>query len=441
MPENKVDNQNNINPNTVQLGTAEKTVVKFLDARIDGDASKMRSVMTENFQGDYDFSVLDPQKPIKSKPVSFRLIRTSKEAGSVYVTAEVLMQKIKNHKQKAVTKVYDLVKADDNKTYLINSEKTTNAGKPWYKRFWPWLLIVLGLLIIASLIVWFFVSRKATQNQNTIANSWHDLVEGANTVETVGNRVVSDKKDYSNYTSALQAYSKQLSDKKFQADQLSVTAADKKDIENYKNALSNLSDYISKAASQSESIATYSSADSSSLNDLANSAKNAVDNFQNNAKFLHNKMPDSIFEISDTLDKIKDQIDEDEQKAQEAKDAAAAAAAKDAADKTTVTNNVNTFENGFIAGNANQMRPVMTTGFQGEYNFNQLSQDQRQYQYPSSFRVISINKQPDGNYKAQVNVLYKYTDNPNQYTQGYEYSVISQNGKWLINDEKVSNGF
>ena len=425
---------------TPQLNAAEKQVVTFLDARIDGKPDKMRSVMTENFQGDYDFTALDPQKPLKSKPVSFRLIRTSKEAGSIYVTAEVLMQNTKNHKQKTVTKTYDLVKENGDK-YLINSEKTSGEDKPWYKKFWPWALIVLGVLIVAGLITWLVISRKATQNQNTISNSWQEITQGANTVNTVGTKVTNDKSNYSDYTTALQTYTRLISDKKYQADQLSATAADKKDVENYKNALSSLSDYISKSASQSEAIATYSSADSSGLNDLATSAENAINNFQNNAKFLRSKMPDSIYNISEVLDKIKDQIDADEQKAQEAKDAAAAAAAKDAADKTTVTNNINTFENGFIAGNANQMRPVMTTGFQGEYNFNQLSPDQRQFQYPSSFRVINVAKQPDGNYKAQVNVLYKYTDNSNQYTQGYEYSVISQNGKWLINDEKNTNSF
>ena len=59
----------------------------------------------------------------------------------------------------------------------------------------------------------------------------------------------------------------------------------------------------------------------------------------------------------------------------------------------------------------------------------------------SIFRIISVAKQQDGTYKAQVNVLFKYTDNPNQYTQGYEYSIINQSSKWLLNNEKVGGGF
>jgi hypothetical protein len=152
-------------------------------------------------------------------------------------------------------------------------------------------------------------------------------------------------------------------------------------------------------------------------------------------------MPQKIYDIANVLTKVKDQINAINEQDQAAKDAAAAAAAQDAANKTTVTNNITTFQQGFIAGNANTMRPVMTTGFQGEYNFNQLAPDQRQFQYPSSFRIISVAKQADNTYKAQVNVLYKYTDNTNQYTQGYTYSVISSNNKWLINNEAVGNSF
>lgn len=435
------DSHNNKVSTTPQLNTAEKQVVHFLDARIDMKPDKMREVMTENFQGDYDFSVLDPQKPLKRKPVSYRLIRTSKESGGIYITTEVLMQNIKNHKQKVETKIYNLIKDDSSSKLLINSEKTLNANKPWYKRFWPWALIAIGALLLAGLFTWLFITRKSTQNQNIITSSWQEIAQGAKNIESVGDKVTNDKTNYQDYTKALQNYNQLLSDKKFQANQLAATTADKKDVDNYKSALNSLSDYISKAANQSEAIANYSSADSSSLKDLANSAETAVNNFQNNAKFLKNKLPESIFNISEVLDKIKDQLDADEQKAQEAQDAAAAAAAKDVADKNTVTNNVNTFENGFIAGNANQMRQVMTTGFQGEYNFTQLNPDQRQYQYPSSFRIINISKQTDGSYKAQVNVLYKYTDNSNQYTQGYEYSVVTQNNKWLLNNERNTNSF
>ncbi len=426
---------------TPELNAAEKEVVKFLDARIDAEPEKMRKLMTENFQANYDFSVLDPQKPQKTQPVSFRIIRTSKEAGSFSVTAEILNENQKSHKQKTISKIYDLTKDADSKQLLINSEKNLKSDVPFYKKPVFWIATVMGLAAIAGLVFWAITSQKTTQNQQSIKANWHQVVDGAKGVDDAAANATKDQAGYDNYTKKLSDYKSLVGDVKFRADQLKPTSADKEDIANYKNALVNLNDYISEASNQSKNVASLTTADSSKLDDLANTAEAATNKFQDGAKYLSDKMPTDIFNIGDVLAKQKDKLDQDKQKVQEAQNAAADVVAKDAANKTTVTNNITTFEQGYIAGNESVMRPVMTAGFQGEYNFNQLTPEQRQYQYPSSFRIINVTKQADGTYKAQVNVLYKYTDNPNQYTQGYEYSVIGQNNKWLINNEKTVSEF
>ena len=164
----------------------------------------------------------------------------------------------------------------------------------------------------------------------------------------------------------------------------------------YKRQLNTLNDYISEASTQSKNVADLTTADNSKLESLSDTAEKATNTFEQNAKFLSDKMPSEIFNIEKTISAQVDKLDEVEQKEQEAQNAAAEATAKDAADKTAVTNVITAFEQGYIAGNASTMRPYMTTGFQGEYNFNQLTPEQRQYQYPSSFRIINVNKQSDG---------------------------------------------
>ncbi len=424
-----------------QLNLAEKQVVKFLDARIDLNPEKMRELMSENFQADYDFSVIDSQKPKKNLPVSFRIIRTSKEAGSYAVVAEILFENQKNHKQKTISKVYDLVEDLDSKKLLVNSEKNLKSDKPFYKKPFFWFLVVAGLALITGIVYWALTNQKTTQNQQSIKTNWHLIVDGAKGVNDAAASATKDQTSYDNYSKKLDDYRNLMGDVKFRADQLSPVSSDKDDITRYREALVSLNDYIAEAANQSKDVANLNTADISKLNDLSGLAEQATNRFQDNAKYLSDKMPPEIFNIDETLSKQKDKLDEAKLKEQEAQDAATNAAAQDAANKTTVTNNVTTFEQGYIAGNATVMRPVMTSGFQGEYDFNQLTPEQRQFQYPSSFRIISVAKQTDGTYKAQVNVLYKYTDNPNQYTQGYEYSVISQSGKWLINNEKTVSGF
>lgn len=426
---------------TPQLNLAEKEVVKFLDARIDAKPDKMRAVMTENFQASYDFSVLDPQKPQKTQPVSFRIIRTSKAAGSFSVEVEVLYENQKNHKQKTVTEQYDLLSENDSKKMLINSKKDLKSDRPFYKKPLFWVLIVAGLALLSGLILWLVSSQKTTQNQQAMKNDWHLVVDGAKGVDDAASSATKDQASFDNYSKKLTEYRSLIGDAKYRADQLKSSSLDKNDVDNYKNALSNMNDYIFEAANQSKNVADLTTADTSKLDDLSKAAESATNKFQDNAKYISDKMPSAIFAISDTLAKQKAKLDEAKQKAQDAQNAAADAVAKDASNKTAVTNVINTFEQGYIAGNASVMRPVMTAGFQGEYDFNQLSPEQRQYQYPSSFRIISVAKQTDGTYKAQVNVLYKYTDNPNQYTQGYEYSVITQSNKWFINNQKTVNEF
>ncbi len=426
---------------TPQLNSAEKEVAHFIDAYIDREADKMRSYMTDSFQANYDFEAIKSEHPQKRMPVLFRIIRTSKESGSITVEVEIMFENQKSGSQKPTQFSYELIKDPSSGKLLINSEKNLKKSRPFYKKPIFWIFIVSGVFLLIALGLWLVSSRNTNQNQQSIKSGWHLAVEGAKGVDDLAASATKDQASYDNYTKKLNDYKNLIDEVKYKADQIKPSVTDKDDLNNYKSALSTMSDYISDASSQSKNVAELTTADSSKLEELAESAENATNKFQDNAHFISEKMPSAIFDIEKTISEQADKLEEAELKAQEAQNAAAEATAKDAADKTTVTNNITVFQQGYIAGNANQMRPVMTTGFQGEYNFNQLTPEQRQYQYPSSFRIINVTKQPDGTYKAQVNVLNKYTDNPNQYTQGFEYSVISQNGKWLINNEKTVNEF
>lgn len=426
---------------TPQLTSAEKEVAHFIDAYIDREASKMRTHMTDNFQANYDFESIKADHPQKRVPVSFRMVRTSKEAGSVTVVAEIMFENQKSGSQKPIEYSYELIKDPGSGKLLINSEKNLKKSKPFYKKPLFWVLAVSAIALIGALAYWLVSSRNASQNQQAIKNGWHLAVEGAKEIDDLSENATKDQASYDNYSKKLGDYKNLIDEVKYKADQIKPSSSDKDDLNNYKTALSTLGDYVSEASSQSKNVADLTTADSTKLEELSDVAEKATDTFQDNAKFLSDKMPAEIFNIEKTISAQSDKLEEAKLKEQEAQNAAAEATAKDAADKTSVTNVITGFEQGYIAGNASVMRPYMTTGFQGEYNFNQLTPEQRQYQYPSSFRIINVTKQPDGTYKAQVNVLNKYTDNPNQYTQGYEYSVISQNGKWLINNEKTVNEF
>jgi hypothetical protein len=252
---------------------------------------------------------------------------------------------------------------------------------------------------------------------------------------------LAQTKDYNAYSIQLHSMDNAINNRKFSADKLPTWLNNTKELDRYDEFLNQYSSYIGKSASLSDTPEKITSGDISSLTDNSESAQSAADNLKNNSPFLQAPMPEDIYKIPETLQSVTDVLaNKQKQSAAEAQ-AATNAAAQDAADKTAVTTSVTTFQNGFIAANAGAMRSVMTSGFQNEYNFNQLNPDQRQYQYPASFRIITVAKQNDGTYRAQVNVLFKYTDSTNQFTQGYEYMVISSSGKWLLNNEKQTNSF
>lgn len=312
--------------------------------------------------------------------------------------------------------------------------------KIWYKNPWFWVGCAALVIGIISITLGLIYRSNVLKTKQVSSDGWYAIASKADEVVVLQNKL-SQTKNYDEYSNSLHSLESTVNDRKYAANSLPTWLTDTSTRNRYTGFLDNFGSYSAMAASLSDDPAKISSEDFTKLSDSSKTAEEATSNFKNNASYLQSNMPQEIFTISDALNTINGAISNKQKQTEAEKQAAANAATKDAADKTAVTNSINTFENGFVAGNASAMRPVMTSGFQNEYNFNQLNPDQRQYQYPASFRLISVVKQTDGTYKASVNVLYKYTDNSNQYTQGYEYSVISSGSKWLLNNEKQTNSF
>jgi hypothetical protein len=339
-------------------------------------------------------------------------------------------------------------KPEDASLPQVDSTKTDQPAQPtkpkvkkvWYKN--PWLYIGCGALLvgIVSITLGLIYRSNVLKTKQVSSDGWFAITTKADEVVVLQNKL-SQTKNYDEYSSSLHGLETTVNDQKYNANKLPTWLTDTSARNRYTSFLDSFASYTGMAAALSDEPSKVSSDDITKLTDSSKAAADATMHFKNNATYVQHDMPQDIFKIPDTLQAITDAISSAQKQTAAQQQAAANATAKDAADKTAVTTSINTFENGFVAGNAGAMRPVMTSGFQNEYNFNQLNPDQRQYQYPASFRVITVEKQTDGTYKADVNVLYKYTDNTNQYTQGYEYSVIYSSGKWLLNNEKQTNSF
>lgn len=312
--------------------------------------------------------------------------------------------------------------------------------KIWYKNPWLWAGIAAATIGVVSITLGLIYRSNVLKTNQSITDGWVDITTQANQVVVLQNRL-SQSKDYNAYSIQLHSMDNAINNRKFASDNLPTWLNNTAELNRYKDFLGQYSTYIGKSASLSDTPDKISSSDITSLGDNSKAAQSAAETLKGNSSFLQAPMPDDIYKIPTALQSVTDTLANTQKQSAADKQAAANATAQDAANLAAVNTSVTTFQNGFVAGNASAMRPVMTSGFQNEYNFNQLGPDQRQYQYPASFRIISTAKQVDGTYKSQINVIFRYHDSSDQYTQGYEYSVINSGGKWLLNNEKQTNSF
>ncbi len=329
----------------------------------------------------------------------------------------------------------------------ISTDQTTDKPKadqtkPIYKKPKFWIGIAAIAIGVVSITLGLIYRNNVLKNQQTISDGWHVVVAESNTTIVLGDQIKTPDQ-YTEYSKQLHKFAQILNDNKYSAEKMPTFLSNGKAVAEYKGFLDRFNTYIANAATQSDTVSDLATSDIVQLDEQANSARDGANTLKSNNSFLNESMPDKIYLISATLDKVKNEIDTRKSEEKAAKDAAEAQKTKDAADVQTVQTNVNQYLTAFVAGNGSTMRKYMTQAFQNEFDFNQLTPESRATVYPASFRVITVKKQDDGNYKATANVLYKYHDNPSQYTNGYEYVLIPTTNSvgWLINTEKVGASY
>ncbi len=343
------------------------------------------------------------------------------------------------------------VKADDAEQLVANSAKESSPdathnplkpSRPWYRKPLFWVGSGALLVGIVSITLGLIYRSNVMSNQQKISDGWHQLVQSSDQAVVLAGKV-KNSDNYNDYSNQLHSLQSTTQDKKYSAAKLPTFLANKGEVDRYKQFLNDFDSYIANAATQSDDIAGFTTADKQQLGQQSTAAHDSSDALKNSSSFLQENMPSQIFDIASTLDSIKTNIDLKNSQQQAAQAAANAAAAQDTANAQTVQTNVGQYLAGFVAGNATQMRKYMTTAFQQEFDFNQLNPDQRQTVYPASYRVVSTKKQDDGSYMATANITFKYRDNSGQYTTGYEYSLVSttQAVGWLINTEKTGSSY
>ncbi len=311
--------------------------------------------------------------------------------------------------------------------------------KKFYKKAWFWLTVVLGLLVIGLGVFLIIYFGSQSTNKKTVTSGWGDIVRQSNVLGSLGEGV-NDKDSFDKYNVELQRLNSVVKDKKINVKKLSFKG---QDVQRYEKFLEDFGTYVNSSSEFAAKINDYTESDNEKLRISSLTAKDSSDNARSNIKYLNESMPDAAFKIQDVLTTANKVILAKELSIQAEQKAAEAQSAKDRADKTAVENATGNYLNAFIAGNAATMRRYMSSAFQAEYDFNQVSDSARAIVYPASFRILNVIKVDGSKYKTQANVLYKYRDGSGQYTVGDELNLIYDNpsAAWLVNSVREGSAY
>lgn len=298
---------------------------------------------------------------------------------------------------------------------------------------------VIVVLLLAGLLMW--RSRRMGYTKQFTIEGWHAV--SVQSDEIAGITKGDPSLDKSNaLATSLRKLDGTMKDQKIALTLIPSLLNDRRALNSYGSFVDRMSAYTARITSMSDDVSAISEDDISTSQTLSTAAKDQTATTKKELSYLTENINDQLFQVDEYLASLKKLNDEAKAKAAAEVKSKKEQVAQDALDKQLVESTINGFMDGYISGDATKMKRYMTPDLVKEYNFDQLSADNRKYNYPASYRIVSNTKSGDVGYVVQVNVLYKYknseSDATNQYTSSYTYTVVyvSSSGRWLINTEK-----
>jgi hypothetical protein len=329
---------------------------------------------------------------------------------------------------------------------IENTDQEEQAVKPSLKRHINKRnsLIAAGLIIILMLgELLFWRNRRMGFTKQFTVEGWHAVAVQSDEIAGVTKGDPSLDKTTPLATS-LRKIDSTIKDQKVSLSLIPLLLNDRHAIDTYGAFLNKMGAYSSQVAGMSDDITAITDEDVDQAKTLSKVAAQQTTETKDQLKYLSEDINPSFYTVGEYLESLKKLSDEAKAKVTADAKNKKAQTEQDALDKQLVESTITGFMDGYISGDATKMKRYMTPAFITEYNFNQLSAENRKYTYPASYRVVSNTKSGDAGYTVQVNVLNKYknteTNATDQYTTTYTYTVVyvASSGRWLINTEKSS---
>ncbi len=310
--------------------------------------------------------------------------------------------------------------------------------RPWYKRPKVWGLIVCLAIVVIGMSLGALAWRNRQVQQDFYAADWRRLTSAAN---RVGDEAV--KANYDSFTEverSLTDLQDRLEDSSEQLSRLPSFLVPKDNRQRYSETVAQLMVYTKEARKAAGDLEAVTSGDLDDLKSQATKTKLAVSDARNTIPGLKEDINDGFYTLNErmqtVIDAHKSLTSEEQAKANAAK-SAEEQAKQNQADAEEATS---AWTLAFIAGNANQMRAVMTPAFIKEYDFSQVSSNARQYNYPTTYRRVNTEKKGE-QYEVLETITFVTKSDyapDTTYTQNYIF-LVSQDlttKKWLVNSQR-----
>ncbi len=312
---------------------------------------------------------------------------------------------------------------------------TSTATKPrWYKNP-KFIALGIGLILILVGGVILLGWRNRQAQSQWMSQSWQSLQQAADKV--------SQEAEHSSYDS-FDGVRTSLTDMQHKTED--VLAASQRqptllvgssDLKQFTGAVTALKDYNAKARAEADDLSKVDDQDLNELSSLGSKAKVTVEASRAEIPAMKEPIPDNYYKLSSRYKDVIEahQTAEDEASA---KDSATKSEAEQARqDQADAQEAVTRWTQAYVSGDVNAMKQYMTTGFNKDFNFTEVTGSYRQYNYPTTFRRISADKKSD-HFEIIESITFitksDYTADTN-YSNNYTFYVTKDatTKKWLVN--------
>lgn len=311
----------------------------------------------------------------------------------------------------------------------------TTTRKKWYKSLWFWLILAL-MVILAIALGWLLLSNSKRQaersaivtEQNAVRDDWRGISLAADTTSRSLNAAKNEadlraaSEDVAVLVSTVKSASFNFDDQNTLSDN------------HYKDALAALEAYLAKLQTASDMVSSLTEDDLTTLQTLATQANSAVAAFQRQAPYIDQKITTDLFDAVVNIRKVFDAVvaaqKEQEQQAQNE----AAQAQKEAQDEKDVRTSATNYMDAYVNGDESALRTTMTTAFQSEFDFGQLSAENRSISRPLSYRITEVRRASGSKYYVYGRLTTEVVDSGEQFTGDQSLTLLYDQEKkdWLV---------